>query len=66
MHLTAFLDEIDTFYKSEFAFLKEKTLHLESPKAVVQLAQALKIARFEDLKMLDELQTVYMVLTSFD
>lgn len=32
---TAFLDEMDDFYKTEFSFVKSKVFDIESPKALL-------------------------------
>jgi len=35
MLLTAYIDDLEGFYTSEFEFLATKALHLESTKAVI-------------------------------
>eukprot|EP00347_Sterkiella_histriomuscorum_P011150 403373570 len=65
-HLTPYFDELHDFYSSEYDFLKEKSLHLESVKAILNLSKALKISRYFDEQLLRNLSTVYKVLSNFD
>ena len=44
---TAYLDEVEDLYTSNFEYLlKELLMHLESPKACIQILDTLRIASF--------------------
>ena len=63
---TPYLDELDEFYKEEFAFVKTKIMDLYSTKAVLQVIHSLRIARFTEKELLKKACFTYKVLTSYD
>ena len=63
---TPYLDELDEFYKEEFQFVKTKIMDLDSTKAVLQVIQALRNARFTEKDLLKKACLTYKILTAYD
>ena len=48
----AYFDELHDFYEEEFKLVREKILHLEAPKAIINIAKTMRVARFRDPKVI--------------
>lgn len=64
--LEAYFDELHDFYEEEFGLVKEKLLHLEAPKAILNIAKTMRVARYREPKVLQQACFVYKMLTSCD
>ncbi|CDW89896.1 UNKNOWN [Stylonychia lemnae] len=61
-----YYDELQELYEEEFKFALSKSLDIQSPQALLQIARSLQKAKYLDQKLLNNIFLIFRVITSYD